>query len=103
MPVGVGEDDTNGGGDRGGIWRSGSCVSRQDQPVDGAENVGCAMSHHRLDVPGVTVEGTREAQCRPIGRQEPRGQLTTVVDEEEVGEASCARRCHLVGGGRGSG
>jgi hypothetical protein len=70
-PVGVGEGGANGGGDRGRARRS---VSRQDQPVDGAENAGCTVSHHRVDVPGVAVDGNRVVhgrRCGPAGRQEP--------------------------------
>jgi hypothetical protein len=54
-PVGVDEGGTNEGGDRGGIRRSGSCVSRQDQSVDGAENAGCVAIHHWVDMPRVAV------------------------------------------------
>jgi hypothetical protein len=60
-PVGVDEGSANGGGDRGGVWRSVSC---QDQPVDGAKNVGCVASHHRVDVPEVTVDGDRVVHGR---------------------------------------
>jgi hypothetical protein len=56
-PVGVDEGRANGGGDRGSIQRSGSRVGRQDQPVDRAENADCVASHHRVDVPGVAVDG----------------------------------------------
>jgi hypothetical protein len=57
--VGVGEGGANGGGDRGIIQRSGSRVGRHDQPVDRAKNVGCVARHHRVDVPGVAVDGNR--------------------------------------------
>jgi hypothetical protein len=55
----VGEGGANGGGDQEGVRRSGSHVSHQDQLVDGAENAGCATSHHRVDVPEVAVRGDR--------------------------------------------
>jgi hypothetical protein len=94
-PVGVGEGGTNGGGNRGGIWRSGSHVGRQDQPVDGVENAGCAASHHRVDVPGVVVDGDcvvhgRLGAGRWVVKSRGRGHLAAVVDEGGVGEASCA-------------
>jgi hypothetical protein len=57
--VRVGEGDVNEGGDQGSIRRGGSCVSRQDQPIDGARNAGCAASHHRVDMPEVAVDGDR--------------------------------------------
>jgi hypothetical protein len=59
MPVGVSEGGTNGGGNRGGIGRSGSHVCRQDQPVNRVGNVDYATSHHRVYVPGVAVDGDR--------------------------------------------
>jgi hypothetical protein len=34
---------------------------RQDQPVDGAKNASGVPSHHRVDVPGVAVDGDRVA------------------------------------------
>jgi hypothetical protein len=54
-PVWVGESDTNGGGDRGGVRWSGSRISCQDQPVDRSKNAGGAPGHHRVDVPGFAV------------------------------------------------
>ena len=36
----------------------------QDQPVNGVENAGCATSRHRVDVPGVTVDGNRVVHRR---------------------------------------
>jgi hypothetical protein len=42
----------------------GSCVSRQDQPIDGVENAGCAASQHRVDVLGVVVDGDRVVHRR---------------------------------------
>jgi hypothetical protein len=102
--MGAGEGGANGGGNRGGIQRSGSRVVCQDQPVDGAENVGCAASHHRVDVPGVAVDGDRVARRRlGVGRRvirsRGRGQLPAVVDEGRVSEASHVhRRCRFGGG-----
>jgi hypothetical protein len=103
-PLGVGEGGAN-GGDRGGIRRSGSRVSRQDQPVNGVENAGCATSRHRVDVPGVTVDGNRvvhrrlDAGQRGVGS----GPLAAVVDEGGVGEASHAHQWGQLSKSRKSG
>jgi hypothetical protein len=96
------------GGDQGGAQRVGSRVSRQDQLVNAAENVGCAASHHRVDVPGVAVDGDRvvhkrlDTGQRGVGSR-GRGSLAAVVDEAGVGKTSCARRRGRVNGSRGSG
>jgi hypothetical protein len=60
------------GGVQKGVRRSGSRVSHQDQLVDGAENVGCATSHHRVDVPEVATRWYTGARCGPAGRRELR-------------------------------
>jgi hypothetical protein len=39
-------------------WSAG-LISCQDQPVDGAKNASGALSHHRVDVPEVAVDGDR--------------------------------------------
>jgi hypothetical protein len=94
--VGFGEGGAN-GGDRGGARRGGNRVSRQDQPVNGAESVGCAASHHRVDVSRVAVDSDRVvyrrlgAGRRGIGSR-GRGPIVAMVDEGGVGEASRARR-----------
>jgi hypothetical protein len=59
MPVWISNGGANGGGHWGGIRRSGSRISCQDQPVDGVENDDDASSHHRVDLPGVAVDGDR--------------------------------------------
>jgi hypothetical protein len=95
-PVEVSEGSTNGGEDRGGVRRSGSRVSRQDQTVGEAENASCAASQYRVDVPGVTVDGDwmvherLGADRQGIGRRGS-GPLAEVVDEGGVNEASHAR------------
>jgi hypothetical protein len=72
-PVWVGESGANGGGDRGGIRWNGSRINCQDQPVDRPKNASGAPGHHRVDVPGVTVDGDRVvhrwlgAVCRDVG------------------------------------
>jgi hypothetical protein len=58
-PMWVGKGSANGGGYRGSVRWSAGCISYQDQPVDGAKNASGAPSHHRVDVPGVTVDGDR--------------------------------------------
>jgi hypothetical protein len=55
--VWVGESGANRGGDQGGVRRSGSRISCQDQPVDRSKNAGGAPCHHRVDVPSFTVDG----------------------------------------------
>jgi hypothetical protein len=102
-PVGDGEGGTSGGGDRGGIRRSGSHVSRKDQPVNRGGNVGCAMSHHRVYVPGDTVDGDRvghEGSVRGVGSRQ-RGPFAMMVDESGVSEACHSRRWDRVSGSRG--
>jgi hypothetical protein len=54
----------SGGADWGGARRSGSPISRQDQPVDVAENAGYTASNHRVDMPGVAVDGDRVVHKR---------------------------------------
>jgi hypothetical protein len=87
----------NGGGDRGGVRRSGSRVGCQDQPVDRTENTSYAASHHRVDVSRVAVDGDRVVHGRPgagrrgVGSQWS-GPLAAVVDESGVGKASRSRR-----------
>jgi hypothetical protein len=95
-PVWVGESGANGGGDRGGLRWSGSRISCQDQPVDRSKNAGGSPGHHRVDVPGVAVDGDRVvhrwfgAVCRDVGGR-GRGRLAAVIDDDEVGEAHRAR------------
>jgi hypothetical protein len=106
--VGVGEGGENVGGDRGGARRGGSRVSRQDQPNDGAKNVGCVASHHQVDVPGVATDVDRVVH-RKLGagrwgiERQGCGPLAAVVDEGGVGEANHARRRGWVNGTRGIG
>jgi hypothetical protein len=55
------------------------------------------MSHHRVDVPEVAVDGDRVVHRRlgmgqRVVRSQGRGYLTVMVDEGEVDEASRARR-----------
>jgi hypothetical protein len=95
-PVRVGEGCPNGGGDRGGVRRSDSRVSRQDQLVNGAENAGCAVSHHRV------VHGMLGAGQRGVGSQGS-GSLVAVVVEGRFGDASRARRRGWVSRSRASG
>jgi hypothetical protein len=94
-PVGVDESGANRGGDRGGIRWSGSRISCQDQPVDRSKNAGGAPGHHRVDVPGVAVDGDRVVHrwLGAIGRDvggRGRGRLAAVIDDDGVGEAHCA-------------
>jgi hypothetical protein len=106
-PVWVGEGGANGGGDRGGVRWSGSRISCQDQPVDRSKNTGGAPGHHRVDVPGVAVDGDRvvhrwlEAVCRDVGGR-GRGRLAAVIDDGGVGEPHRARRRARVSRSRGS-
>jgi hypothetical protein len=63
-PMWVGEGGANGGGDRGGVRRSDSRISVQNQPVYGAKNAGDTLSHHRVDVPRVAVYDDRVVHRR---------------------------------------
>jgi hypothetical protein len=65
MLVRVSEGGANGGGDLGGIWRSSGCISGQDQPVDWPKDTCGAVSHHRVNVPRVMVNGNLVVQ-RPL-------------------------------------
>jgi hypothetical protein len=95
--VWVGESGMNRGGDRGGIRWSGSHIICQDQLVDSSKNASGVPGHHRVDVPGVTVDGDRVVHwwlgvvCRDVGGRR-RGRLTAVIDDGGVGEAHRARR-----------
>jgi hypothetical protein len=106
-PVWVGESVANGGGDRGGLRWSGSRISCQDQPVDRSKNADGLPGHHRVDVPGVAVDGDRVvhqwfgAVCRDVGGRR-RGRLAAVIDDDGVGEAHRARRRARVSRCRGS-
>jgi hypothetical protein len=102
-PVGVGEDGAN-GGDRGGVRRSGSRVSRQDQP--GGER------RRRAESPlggraRVVVDGDRvvhrqlRAGNRNVGSR-GHGLLVSVIDDGKVGEATHVFRRAQVSGRRGS-
>ena len=62
----IGKGGANRGGDWGGVRRS---VGRQYHPIDRAENAGYVASHHRVDVPGVTVDGDRVVHWRLGVRQ----------------------------------
>jgi hypothetical protein len=107
-PVGVSKGGANGGGDQGGVrWSSGR-VSGQDQPVDWLKDVGGATSHHRMNVPRITVNDNRvvhrrfRARLQDSGNQgacrgarvrgrRGRGAPATVIYEGGVNEASPAR------------
>jgi hypothetical protein len=94
-PMGVGKDSANRGGDRVGVWRSGSRVSHQDQPILGAEDVGCAANHHRVYVPGVAMDGDRVVHGRlGAGRQvvRSRGSCLLVAVADEGGKVGRAAR-----------
>jgi hypothetical protein len=104
----VSKGSANGGGHRGSVGRSAGRSSCQDQPVDGAENASGAPSHHRVDVPGVVVDGDQVVYGRlGANRQNVEsggyGRLAAVIDDGGVGEAGRARRRARVGGRRGSG
>jgi hypothetical protein len=106
-PVWVGESGANGGGHQGGVRWSGSRISCQDQPVDRSKNVGSAPGHHRVDVPGVMVDGDQVVHrwlrvvCRDVGGR-GRGRLVAVIDDDGVGEAHRTRRRAQVSRSRGS-
>jgi hypothetical protein len=99
----VGEGSANGGGHRGSVGWSAGRSSCQDQPVDGAKNASGASSHHRVDVPGVAVDGNRVvygrlgANCRNV-ESGGYGRLAAVIDDGGVGEAGRTRRLARVGG-----
>jgi hypothetical protein len=107
-PMWVGEGSANGGGHWGSVGWSAGRSSCQDQPIDGAENASGAPSHHRVDVPGVAVDGNRVVSGR-LGANRRNvesggyGQRAAVIDDGGVGEAGRARRRAQVGGRRGSG
>jgi hypothetical protein len=65
--VGAHEGSANKGGDLGGVWRSVSRISCQNQPVNEAKNADCAPSHHQVDVLEVAVDADQVvhtgAQC----------------------------------------
>jgi hypothetical protein len=99
-PVGVGEDGANGGGDRGGVRRSGSRVSRQDQ--SGGER------QRRAESPlggraRVVVDGDRvvhrwlRAGNRNVGSR-GHGLLVSVIDDGRVDEATRVFRRAQVSG-----
>jgi hypothetical protein len=104
----VGEGSANGGGHRGSVGWSAGRISCQDQPVDGAKNASDASSHHRVDVPGVVVDGDRVVYGR-LGADRRNvesggyGRLAAVIDNDGVGEAARARRRARVGRRRDSG
>jgi hypothetical protein len=104
----VGEGSANGGGHRGSVGWGAGRGSCQDQPVDGAENASGAPSHHRVDVPGVAVDGDRVVYGRLGAHRRDvesvgYGRLATVIDGGGVGESCRARRRARVGMCRGSG
>jgi hypothetical protein len=55
--VWVSEGGANGGEDRGGVWWSTGRISDQNQPVNWPNDTCDALSHHRVDVLGVVVNG----------------------------------------------
>ena len=92
----VGEGSANGGGYRGSVGWSAGRSGCQDEPVDGAENASSAPSHHRVDVPGVAVDGDRVVYGRlGVSRRNVGsgwwGRLTAVIDDGGVGESGRAR------------
>jgi hypothetical protein len=101
--VGVGEGGANEGEYQVGVRRSGSRISCQDQPIDGAENIGCTPSHNQVDMPEVAVDGDRVvhgnlgASRRGVGSR-GHGLLATVIDDGKVDESSSARRQARVSG-----
>jgi hypothetical protein len=103
--MGVGEGDTNGGGNRGGIRRSDSRVVRQDQLVDGAENVGCAgespSGGRARGRGGWRPGGMLEARCGPTCHQEPREGPTLGGGRRGQGQRSepCTSTVSVRGGG----
>jgi hypothetical protein len=106
-PMWVGEGSANGGGHRGCVRWSAGRISCRDQPVDGAKNASGAPSHHRVDVPGVAMDGDRVVHWRlGAGRRNVGsggyGQLAAVIDDGGVGKAGRARRRARVGRRRGS-
>jgi hypothetical protein len=107
-PMWVGEGSANGGGHRGSVGWSAGRISCQDQPVDGAKNASDTSSHHRVDVPGVVVDGDRVVYGR-LGADRRNvesggyGRLAAVIDDDGVGEAARARRRARVGRRRDSG
>jgi hypothetical protein len=107
-PMWVSEGSANGGGHRGCVGWSGGCISNEDQPVDGAKYASGAQSHHRVNMPGVAVDGDRVvhrwlgADCRDI-RGSRQGRLAAVIDDNGVGEAGRAWRQVQVSRRRGSG
>jgi hypothetical protein len=73
-------------GDRGGIRWSSSRIGDYNKPVDGQKDTSGLSRHHRVDVPGVAVNGDRlvhrrlRARCRGYwGRW--RGRLAAVIDD----------------------
>jgi hypothetical protein len=96
-PMWVDEGGAKGGGDRGCVRRSDSRISCQDQPVDGAANVGGVPSHHWVDMSGVAVDGDQVVHRRVgAGRRDVGSHehvlLAAVIYDGEVGEASRASR-----------
>jgi hypothetical protein len=105
-PMWVGEGSANGGGHRECVRRSAGRIRCQDQPVDGAKNTSGAPSHHRVDVPGVAVDGDRVVHRRlGAGRRNVGsggyGWLAAVIDDGGVSKAGRARRRARVGRRRG--
>jgi hypothetical protein len=95
----VDEGGANGGGDRGGVrWSSGR-ISGQDQPVDRPKDTGGAASHHRVNVPGVAVNGDRVVHRRL--RRRRCGRPVAMINDGGVGESGRARRGARVRGRRG--
>jgi hypothetical protein len=92
----VGEGSANRGGHRGSIEWSAGRSSCQNQPIDGAKNASGAPSHHRVDVPGVAVDGDRVVYGRRGANRRNvesggYGRLAAVIDDSGVGEAGRAR------------
>jgi hypothetical protein len=95
-PVRVSEGGANGGGNQRGVrWSSGH-ISGQDQPVDWPKDTCGAASQHRVDVPGVAVNGDRVVHRRLRARRQDgegrgRGRLAAMIDDGGVGESARAR------------
>jgi hypothetical protein len=89
-PVRDDEGGANGGGGRGGVRWSCGRISGQDHPVDRPKDTGGAASHHRVDVPGVAVNGDQVVHRRLRGHR--RGRLAAMINNGGVGESGRARR-----------
>jgi hypothetical protein len=105
-PMRVSEGGANGGGDGGDVRGSGGRVTGQDQPVDWSKDACGATSHHRMDVPGIAVNGNWVVhgwlRARRLDGGSPvRGRLAAMIGNREVDETDRARRGTRVRGHRG--